>query len=93
MNCYDHGEQDDFVAVFCTTSKKKSTFKNGKNSAISPKMKTALSVHVADQILHMSMYNPCRVMYLGKGEKQRLVGKDHSSVFLTKVERKLQTLS
>ena len=57
MHCCDHGEQDDFVAVFCTTSKKKSTFKNGKNSAISAKMKTAIPVRVADGIFRMSTYN------------------------------------
>lgn len=89
----DHGEQDDFVAVFRTTSKKKSTFENGKNSAISPKTKTAIPVHVADGIFRMSTYNSRRAMYLGKGEKQRLVGKDRSSVFSRRVERKLQTLS
>ena len=93
MHHCDHGEQDDFVAVFLKTSKKKSTFKNGENSAISRETKMALSVHVADGIFCMSTYNSCRAKYLGKGEKQRLVGKDRSSVFSTRVERKLQTLS
>ena len=89
----DDGEQDDFVAVFRTTSKKILTFKNGKNSALSAKTKMAIPVHVADGIFCMLTYNPRQAMYLGKGEKQRLVGKDRSSVFSTRVERKLQTLS
>ena len=83
----DHGEQDDFVALFLTTSTKKSMFKNGANSVILPKTKTALSVQVADGIFCMSTYNLHRAIYLVKGEKQQLLGKKSFLSFLDKRSR------
>ena len=70
-----------FVALLLTTSTKKSTFKNRENRAISQKQ-TRLPVCATNAICGMSTYDPLRAIYLVKGEKQRLVGKTHSTVIL-----------
>ena len=82
--CYsNNGEQEGFAALILTTLTKKLTFKNGKNRVISPKQRR-LPVHVTHGICGMSTYDPLQAIYLVKGEKQRLVGKNRSAGFSRK---------